>query len=129
MPVPKMSISLAWDESRAVLARDGKLLGTVALALFVLPGIILDLSMPEAAVGEFPPAGPWMAVAGVAILVSLIGQLAIIRLAMGPHLTVGEAIGHGARRLLPYVAAVLLWGLPIIVVASVFYATAAADPH
>ena len=88
----KLSISQAWDESRAVLARDGKLIGAVALALFVLPGIVLDLFMPEAPAGQFPPAGPWMAVAAVAILMSLVGQLAIIRLAMGPHLTVGEAI-------------------------------------
>jgi len=30
--VAKLSISQAWEESRAVLARDGKLIGTVALA-------------------------------------------------------------------------------------------------
>jgi hypothetical protein len=114
--VAKLSISQAWEESRAVLARDGKLIGTVALALFVLPGTILDLVMPEAPVGQFPPPGPWMAVAAVAILISLVGQLAIIRLAMGPHVSVGEAITHGARRLLPYVAAVLIWALPLMVV-------------
>jgi hypothetical protein len=129
MSVAKLSISQAWDESRAVLARDGKLIGTVALALFVLPGIVLDLAMPEAPAGQFPPAGPWMAVAVVAILISLLGQLAIIRLAMGPHLTVGEAIAHGARRLLPYVAAVMIWALPLILVVALVYASAADDPE
>ena len=125
----KLSISQAWDESRAVLARDGKLIGTVALALFVLPGIILDLVMPPAPPGQFPPAGPWMAVALVAILISLIGQLAIIRLAMGPHLTVGEAISHGARRLIPYLAAVLIWALPLMIVIALLFAAAGTDPE
>jgi hypothetical protein len=129
MSVAKLSISQAWDESRAVLARDGKLIGTVALALFVLPGIVLDLTMPEAPAGQFPPAGPWMAVALVAILISLVGQLAIIRLAMGPHLTVGEAITHGARRLLPYLGAVLIWALPLSLVIGLLFASASADPE
>jgi len=127
--VAKLSISKAWEESRAVLSRDGKLIGTVALALFVLPGIILDLAMPEAPAGQFPPAGPWMAIAVVAILISLVGQLAIIRLAMGPHLTVGEAIAHGARRLLAYVAAVMIWALPVILVVGLLYASAGDDPE
>lgn len=120
----KLSISRAWDEARAVLARDGKLLGTIALAMFVLPGIILDVSMPEAAAGQLPPAGPWLGVALVAVLISLVGQLAIIRLAMGSHLTVGEALQHGARRLLPYVGAAFLWAVPFVIVASLLYAAA-----
>src|SRR4029079_472240 len=129
MCVAKLSISQAWEESRAVLARDGKLIGTVALALFVLPGIVLDLFMPEAPAGQFPPAGPWMAVAAVAILISLVGQLAIIRLAMGPHLTVGEAISHGARRLLPYLGAALLWVVPLCLAIGLLFASAGSDPE
>jgi hypothetical protein len=126
--VTKLSISQAWDETKAVLARDGKLIGTVALALFVLPGIVFDLAMPEAPAGQMPPAGAWMAVALVAILISLVGQLAIIRLAMNPHLTVGEAITHGARRLLPYVAAVLAWAFPLALVAVLLFGAAGNDP-
>lgn len=125
----KLSISQAWDESRAVLARDGKLIGTVALALFVLPGIVLDLVMPEAPAGQFPPAGWWMAVAVVAIVISLVGQLAIIRLAMGPHLTVGEAIAHGARRLLSYLGAVLIWAVPLTLIIGGLFASAGDDPE
>jgi hypothetical protein len=126
--VAKLSISQAWDESRAVLARDGKLIGTVALALLVLPGIVLDLSLPETPPAQFPAAGPWMGIALVAVLISLVGQLAIIRLAMGPHLTVREAIGHGARRLLHYVAAVLIWALPLMLVIAGLYAAGASNP-
>ena len=116
----KLSLSRAWEETTAVLARDGRLFAAVALALFVLPGLVLNVSMPEMAPGELPPMGPWLAVALVALLVSLVGQLAVIRLAIG-HVTVGEAIAHGVKRLLAYVLAVLLWIVPILIVGSALY--------
>jgi hypothetical protein len=117
----KLSLSQAWEETTAVLARDGRLFVAVALALFVLPGLILNVSMPQGQAGEFPPAGPWIAVAVVAALISLVGQLAVIRLAMEPHVAVGEAISHALRRLLPYIVAVLMWLVPILIVGSVLY--------
>jgi hypothetical protein len=117
----KLSLSRAWEETTAVLAREGHLLLPVALALFVLPGLIVNITMPDSNPPQFPPAGPWMAVAFVALLVSLVGQLAVIRLAMEPHLSVGEAIIHGLKRLLPYIVAVLLWIVPILVIGSVLY--------
>jgi hypothetical protein len=118
----KLSLSRAWEETMAVLARDGRLFLAVALALFVLPGLILNASMPTAEVGQFPPGGAWVAVAFLALLVSLVGQLAVIRLAMEPHVAVGEAIAHGLRRLVPYIAAMLMWLVPILVVGSALYA-------
>lgn len=117
----KLSLSRAWEETTAVLARDGRLFIAVALALFVLPGLILNVSMPETEPGQFPPVGPWMAVGLVALLVSLVGQLAVIRLAMEPHVAVGDAIVHGLRRLIPYVVAALMWIVPILIVGSVLY--------
>lgn len=124
----KLSVSRAWDESKQVIAHDGRLLLPVALAMFVLPGLVVDLSMPAGAPGRLPPAGPWIAMSSVAALVSLVGQLAVIRLAMGPHLTVGEAIAHGTRRLLAYLAAVLVWMVPFVVVALFLFGQIAADP-
>jgi hypothetical protein len=124
----KLSVSRAWDEAKTILARDGRLFVAVALALFVLPGLVLDLTMPESPPGELPKPGPWIAVAFVAILVALVGQLAVIRLAMGPHVSVGEAIAHGARRLLPYLAAVLIWTLPLILLGAFLAASIAVDP-
>jgi hypothetical protein len=118
----KVSLSKAWEETTAVLARDGRLFFAVALALFVLPGLILNVTMPEAPAGEFPPPGPWIAVAVVAVLISFVGQLAVIRLAIGPHIAVGEAIIHGLRRLPYYVGALALWILPVIVIGSILYA-------
>ena len=118
----KLSLSPVWDETRAILARDGRLFGAVALAMFVLPGLILNVSMPQTAGSELPPAGPWLAVAAVAVLVSIAGQLAVIRLAIGPHVSVGEAIAHGGRRLLPYLGAVLVWIVPILLIGSALVA-------
>ncbi len=108
----KLSISKAWDETKAIIARHGGLLATVALALLVLPGIVSDLVTPEAQQGQFPPIGPWMIVTAVAVLIGLVGQLAIIWLAMGSGATVGEAIRHGLRRAPSYIAATLIWALP-----------------
>lgn len=112
----RLSLSRAWDETKAVLARDGRLFLWVALALFVLPGVVLNVSVPEARAGELPSPGIWLAIGLIAIIVSLIGQLSVIRLGMGPHVSVGEAIAHGARRLLPYIAAVLMWIIPFMIV-------------
>ncbi|NUQ19122.1 MAG: hypothetical protein HOP95_11870 [Sphingomonas sp.] len=125
--MPKLSLSRAWEETTRVLARDGRLFLAVALALFVLPGLILNVTMPEGAPGSFPGTGLWIAVGFVALIVSLVGQLAVIRLAIGPHVAVGEAIMHGLKRLFPYVACVLVWVVPILVVGSVLYNLVGAD--
>ena len=112
----KLSISKAWDESRQVLRQDGKLLGTVGLALIVLPGTVQALVAPVTPPGQLPEPGTWLVVALVAIIVGLIGQLAIVRLAIGPQTSVGDAIGHGARRMPVYLAAMLMWVVPILLV-------------
>jgi hypothetical protein len=80
----KLSISKAWEETKAIITRDGRLFVAVALALFVLPGIIL---------------------------------------------AVRDAIIHGARRVLPYLAAVLLWSLPFILVGAALAMRMSADPE
>ncbi len=41
---------------------------------------------------------------------------------MEPHVAVGEAIAHALRRLLSYVAAMLLWLVPLLLVGSMLYA-------
>lgn len=124
----KVSISRAWEESTKVLGHDGRLLVPVALALFVLPGLVIDLAVPDAAPGKLPPAGLWMPLVALALFVSLVGQLAVIRLAMGPHLTVAEAIRHGARRLPVYLGAVLIWMLPFVFAGAALSSQIAATP-
>lgn len=114
----KLSISKAWDETKAVVARDGGLLTTVALALFVLPGVISDVATPAAPSGLLPDFGYWTILTAIALVIALAGQLAVIRLAIGSRLTVGEAISHGVRRVPAYLAATLIWVVPFAIVAG-----------
>jgi len=127
--VAKLSISRAWDESKAVMARDGGLLTTIALALFVLPGVVSDVATPAAPAGELPSPGLWTVLTIIALLVALVGQLAVIRLAIGSSLTVGEAIRHGARRAPAYLAATLIWVLPVMVVAVLLAVKVVGPPQ
>jgi hypothetical protein len=106
-----LSISAAWDETKAVLAREGKLLASVALALIALPALITGLVTPAAVVPADRPFWSDLLVV-VASLIALAGQLALIRLALGPSIAVGSAIAHGLRR----VPAYLLAGIVILVV-------------
>lgn len=111
----RLSISEAWVETRERLRRDGNLFVTVALALLVLPQTLAGLIAPDGRVTG--GAAPLMLAAA---LVSLVGQIALVRLATGPSASVGEAIGHGARRLLPTLAALILFGALIILLALPF---------
>ena len=121
----KLSLSQAWVESKAVMAKDSRLLAAVALAFFVLPGIVLRLVVPEPQADGLPPAGLWMAILLVVLLISLIGQVAVSRMAMAPHISVGEAVERGARRLVMLFAAFLIWTVPMVVAAAVLYSFAA----
>jgi hypothetical protein len=112
----KLSISAAWDESKALLARDGRLLVTVALALVALPSAINGLLNPGGVNASAAPL--WMDAVTLAVsLIALAGQLALIRLALGPSITVGGAIAHGFRRLPYYFVAVLMLVVAMFVVA------------
>ena len=122
----KLSISRAWDETREVLGRDGRLLSTVAIALLALPSTVQNLVTPATTPGELPPPGSWLIVLLITVLIGIVGQLAIARLALGSQISVGEAISHGAKRLLPYFLAIVLWVGPIAVL--LYYAAQQMRP-
>ena len=105
-----LSISRAWDESKAIFARDGRLLVAVALALVVLPTVIVGLVVPSD-----PAEGGLYSglVQTAAALIATVGQLALIRLAIGPPTTVGAAISHGLRRFPSLLGAMILLVLAI----------------
>lgn len=124
-----LSISRAWDETRGALRSDGTLLTAVALAMFVLPGVVADLVTPAAPAGQMAPMGYWTVIGFVAVLISLIGQLAVVRLALGPRITVGEAIAHGARRAPAYVGAALIWIFPMLLVLALLIAPYQGNPQ
>jgi hypothetical protein len=116
-----LSISRAWEETRALLARDGKLIWTVALALVVLPAAILGAVTPGGlgtailAIAESKSVG-LLGLFVVVVLVILTGQLAITRLALGPSISVAGAIRNAGGRLLTYVAVSLIAGVVLFVI-------------
>ena len=98
----------AWDETREVLAArrqpavDGR-----AGAVRLCPRRVRTSSTPAAKPGELPPAGPWLIVLLIAVLdlrSSASSRSSAWRSARRRR--VGEAIGHGAQRLLPYFVAI-----------------------
>lgn len=113
----KLSIGQAWDEAKAVLRADGGAIMAVALALSVLPGAILETLSPSA---MRTSDSPWyVAVLGLVVaLLSLAGQLAISRIALGPSTTVGAAIGLGFRRVPALFGALFLMFLPFALIAG-----------
>jgi hypothetical protein len=103
----KVSISQAWDETRAILEHDGRLFVSVALALLVLPSVINGL----VSLGGMSVSGVrWLGVVVslVASLIGVAGQLGLMRLALGPSVAVGEAIAHGIRRMPIYLVSLIL---------------------
>ena len=101
----RLSLSRAWDESKAIFSRDGGLLSAVALALLLLPEIVVGVVSPPTVMTQ-SAGGRLLAIA--AAFIGIIGQLAIVRLAIGPSTTVGDAIRHGARRFPATFGAILL---------------------
>jgi hypothetical protein len=114
--VTKLSLSRAWDETRAVLARDGRLFVAVAAALLLLPQTFVGVIAPPPNLSGQEPPGWLPALSLVVAFASLIGQLAIARLAIGPVASVGEAISHGSRRVLPLFAALILFGAVLVII-------------
>jgi len=111
-----LSISEAWEEAKAIVARDGKLLATVALALIVFPQTVFGV------VGA--PVGPQSSGLSMItyIVVALLGcaaQISLNRLAIGPAVTVGSAIATGFRRLASVIVVGLLMAIVVVAVATV----------
>lgn len=101
-----LSISQAWDETKARIASDGRLMTVVAAALIALPMLVVGVMNPASAQDETSVGEGLLFLA--ASLLAVVGQLAIIRLALASGVSVGEAIGHGARRMPIYFLAALL---------------------
>ena len=114
-----LSIGRAWDEAKAALQTNRKLIVPVALGLILLPAVIVSMVEPRVPPGEQPPAGPWMLIALVMVLVMIVGQLAMVLMVNGWHGSVGEALGKAARRTPTFVLAALTFLLPVILIFSI----------
>jgi hypothetical protein len=120
-----LSISRAWEETKARIATDGRLITIVAAALLAFPALISGVVSPGTSEGSEQTAGEAVVIL-IAALVAVVGQLAIIRLAVTPAVSVGEAIGHGARRMPIYVVSAVLILLGLLIAAIPFVVVAAA---
>lgn len=125
----KMSISRGWDETREVLRRDGSLIATVALALMVLPGTLSTMAQPPTPAGQMAPIGWWSVLGLLALLIGIVGQLAVAQIALGRRQSVGQAIAHGARRAPAFLGAMALWVLPLLLIFAPFAAQVQANPQ
>lgn len=118
-----LSLNDAWNETAAFVKREARLLVPVAFALAVLPMAVVRLLIPVPVPGQLPPAGLWLALVPLAILLGMIGNIAISHLALRSGRSVGEAIAVGARRVLPLLGAFLLLALAlsllVLVVATI----------
>lgn len=108
----RLSISRAWEETAAFVARETTLLVPLALALIFLPSALVGLAMP-AGVDEAATKSPLSLILFVIVfLVSAVGQLAIARLALGHREQLGASISHAAKRMPSLLGALMLVGLP-----------------
>lgn len=124
----KLSLSRAWEESRSLLGRDGKLHAAVALALFALPATAFGTLAPAALMGGAPADGRTQLLFLLVMLLNLAGRLAISRLALG-QASVGEAISDGLKRLPSAAAAFILFMLPLVVLLTPFLPAVMASPQ
>ena len=115
----RLSISAAWEQTTAILSRDGKLLTSVALAMVALPATATGLVSPKGFADQATPF--WIdLVILIASIVALAGQLALIRLALGPSITVAGAIVHGLKRMPIYLLAAIAVVIALLVLAIPF---------
>jgi hypothetical protein len=121
-----LSIGKAWEDTKAALQTNRKLIVPVALGLVLLPAVIVSMVEPRVTPGDQPPAGAWMLVAVAMIVIMLIGELAMVLLVNGWRGSVGEAIGKAARRTPTFIVAALCFLVPVVLLFSVLLGVAGA---
>lgn len=109
-----LSISAAWDDTKVTLAKDGSLLATVALALIVLPQVVM------AVIGV--PVGPEASAVSrtlyiAVVLLGIVAQIALVRLAIPPSVVVKDAIATGLIRVLPVCLVLAMLMIVLVLVA------------
>lgn len=112
-----LSVGTAWDETAAFAKREARRLFPIAFLLMSLPAAILQLIAPVTAPGRLPEPGLWLLLVPAVLAASLIGALAISRLALCPGEGDGAAFTAAIRGFLPLLGAVLLIGFAAVVLA------------
>ena len=114
-----LSVTTAWNETAAFVQREARLLFPIAFMLIALPGGLLQMFLPEPTTVPVEQAGTilllipfWI----VAVILAMIGTIAISFLALRPGASVGEALQVGARRFIMLLLASFLIGLAALAV-------------
>lgn len=105
-----LSITAAWEETAGFVKREGRLLFPLGFMLMALPIALLRLLIPITEPGRVPEPGLWLVLLPFALIAVLVGNLAVIDLALSPGKSVRDALGHALRRLPHTLAAYLLVG-------------------
>jgi hypothetical protein len=118
--VKQLSIEASLQWTQRFVAREWKLLLPVAFAFMALPQLAMDLLLPARIAAAFTTltpttvrpllaSAPWLApLAALIQLIACVGGLSIVALALVPRVSVSEALGLAVRRLLIFVAAMIL---------------------
>jgi hypothetical protein len=117
-----LSLGKAWDDAKATIAANRRLITPVALGLILVPAVVSAMVEPRAIPGQEPEAGGWMLVTLLMIIVMLAGQMAIVLLTNGWQGSVGGAIRRAVRRLPILILAALIVMVPLILILSVVLA-------
>lgn len=121
-----LSISRAWTQTSAFVAREASLLMPVAFAFVGLPSVILGQFTPPILPDQPLEPGSWMFAIIPMVILSIAGGLTLNNLVLRPGISVGEAIKLALPRILPLVGAALLMllagmvaSIPVLILSAV----------
>lgn len=113
-----LSISTAWDQTRAIIAKDGQLMLSVTLALIMIPvaltGLVDPMALEQTPPEDYEPGGLSLLIQFIAGLLGIVAQIAIIAMALKIASSVGEAIRKGFSNLLAVIGVILLFVVAIL---------------
>ena len=108
-----LSVNRAWDETRAFLIRERKLVTPVLLTFVLLPTVAFRLFTPPLGSAE-ATSGPALLLIYAVLFVELIGAITLMLLATGARGSIGQTIGQALRRALTVILGFILFGLLLL---------------
>lgn len=114
-----VSINRAWDETRAFLIAERRLVTPILLTFVLLPTVAFRLFSPPLGSAEATSPAALLLIYAV-LFVELIGGVTLILLATGARASIGQTIASAFRRTLVIIVAFVLFGLLILPLMMVF---------